>query len=409
MKAARLVLGIIVMAASTLFDARQVRAQSGVELENVGATYRFGEQITFAARVHASILIQQASILIFDEARGITRLQPLEIKQDGTAEYRFDTRQNVLPPFTTVRWSYRFTLADGSTYESEAYFIRYDDDRFTWQSLEAGAVRVHWYSGDANFGEAALNAAQAGLQSIRNLMRLDLSKPTDVFIYANPGDLRATLSLGGEEWVAGHANPMLGVAMVVIEAGPEQSVSMEQRIPHELLHVMLYRQVGAGYENIPAWLREGTATLAEVNPNPDYDRVLLEVSARNELIPMKDLCASFSSEVGEAFLAYAESRSFTNYVHGRYGSSGLLTLAGHYADGVDCERGPERAFGVSLSKLELDWRASVLGQNPVGTALGNMLPHFVLLCLVLIVPFAGFLSLIRRKKVNRHGPETYAR
>ena len=44
-----------------------------------------------------------------------------------------------------------------------------------------------------------------------------------------------------------------------------------------------------------------------------------------------------------------------------------------------------------------------------GTALGNMLPHFVLLCLVLIVPFAGFLSLIRRKKVNRHGPETYAR
>jgi len=182
---------------------------------------------------------------------------------------------------------------------------------------------------------------------------------------------------------------------------------MEQRIPHELMHVMLYRQVGAGYKDIPAWLREGTATLAEINPNPDYDRVLLEVSARNELIPMKDLCGSFSSEVVEAFLAYAESRSFVNYLRGRYGSSGLLTLAGDYAEGVDCERGPERAFGVSLSKLELDWRASVLGQNPVGTAVGNMLPYFVLLCLVLLVPFMGFLSMMRRRKVNKHEPETY--
>jgi len=52
--------------------------------------------------------------------------------------------------------------------------------------------------------------------------------------------------------------------MVVIEPGPNQSIVMEQRIPHELMHVMLYRSIGAGYNNLPAWLREGTATLAEV-------------------------------------------------------------------------------------------------------------------------------------------------
>jgi len=302
----------------------------------------------------------------------------------------------------------RVELEDENTFQGAAYFIHYDDGGFDWQTLEAGTLRVNWYQGDGQFGQAALNAAQSGLQSISRLMPLDLAQPIEVLIYANADDLRSTLDPGGENWVAGHANPALGVVMVVIEPGAEQSILMEQRIPHELMHVMLYRRVGAGYGNIPTWLREGMATLAEIYPNPDYDRVLADAAATGKLVPLKDLCASFPANAGEAFLAYAESRSFTNYLHGTYGSVGVLSLAAFYADGVDCERGTERAFGVSLSKLELDWRESVLGQKALGLALRNMMPYLVLLCLVLLVPFLGGLSMIRRKGKG-HGPETYAR
>jgi len=292
-------------------------------------------------------------------------------------------------------------------FRSRAHFIRYDSG-FDWQTLEAGTLRVNWYRGDTNFGQAVLEAAQAGLQSISVLMPLDLAQPIEVFIYANADDLRGTLPAGSQGWVAGHANPALGAVMVVIEPGAEQRILMEQRIPHELMHVMLYRRVGAGYSNIPAWLREGMAALAEIYPNADYDRVLADAGANDKLIPLKDLCASFSPNAGEAFLAYAESRSFTTYLHDTYGSAGLLSLAGYYADGVDCERGTERAFGVSLSRLELNWRESVLGQQALGSALRNMSPYLVLLCLVLFVPLLGVLSMLRRKGKG-HGPETYAR
>ena len=302
----------------------------------------------------------------------------------------------------------RAELEDENIFLSIAYFLHYQDDSFDWQTLEAGALQVNWYSGDANFGQAALNAAQAGLESIRMVMSLDLAQPIEVFIYANIEDLRGTLSSRGENWVAGHADPALGVVMVVIAPGPYQSILMEQRIPHELMHVMLYRRVGAGYHNLPAWLREGMATLAETYPNPDHERVLADAVETNTLIPLKDLCTSFPPAAGEAFLAYAESRSFTDYLHDTYGSAGLLSLAGYYADGVDCERGTERAFGVSLSKLELDWRESVLGQKSLGFALRNMVPYLVLLCLVLLVPFLGVLSILRRKGKG-HGPETYVR
>jgi hypothetical protein len=168
------------------------------------------------------------------------------------------------------------------------------------------------------------------------------------------------------------------------------------------MHVMLYRQVGDGYKNIPAWLREGMSMLAEVYPNPDYETVLMDAAERGELIPIKDLCASFSPQIDSAFLAYAESRSFTNYLRGQYGSDGLLNLANAYANGVDCERGTEKAFGVPLVKLERDWRTTTLGQSSIMSALGNVAPYLVLLCLVMLFPMIGIIGSLR-KKGNHYG------
>jgi len=394
------------MAMTTLFSARQAQAavlsetqgQSGIELENVAASYDFGEQITFSATITASIPIQSVSIVILDESQGVTRLEPLNVQADGRTEFRFDTKQNILRPFTTVKWNYQFTFTDGSTLQSEPFFMRYADNRFKWQTLESGEVRVNWYNGDANFGQTAMDAVDAGLGSISRFMPLDLAQPVEIFIYANTDDLRGTLVLGGQEWVAGHADPALGVVMVVIEPGAEQGITVEQRIPHELMHVMLYRRLGAGYNNLPAWLREGTATLAEIYPNADYDRVLVDAVAGDNLIPLEELCISFPEDAGQAFLAYAESRSFTNYLYDTYGYAGLLSLAASYADGVDCEHGTERAFGVSLSNLETNWRSSVLGENVLLSTLQSILPYLVLLCLVLIIPLIGIVSTLRKKK-----------
>jgi hypothetical protein len=170
---------------------------------------------------------------------------------------------------------------------------------------------------------------------------------------------------------------------------------------------MMYRAVGPGYYNIPAWLREGMATLAEIYPNADYDGVLAEASAGNRLIPLRDLCASFPADRGQAFLAYAEARSFTDYLYDRYGSIDLLSLITEYANGVDCENGPQRAFGVSLSSLEMNWRSSVLGQNTFLLALQNISSYLVLLCLVLIIPFIGIIVTLRKKGSN-NGSESQA-
>ena len=386
------------MIASILLTMNQAKAQSGMEME-LSASSQFGESITFTARLVSPVQIQKASILIHDTTQVITHVEPVVFNEQGVSEFRFDTRQNLLRPFTTVLWRYELTLADGSTVQSATGSIRYDDGRFAWQSLDADALHIHWYNSDEQFGVAALNASQAGLQNIRGLFAPNLSQPVDVFIYASESDLRGTL-YDAEAWVAGHADSAAGVVTVTIEPGSDQNILLEQRIPHELMHVLLYRQIGMGYKNIPAWLREGMSMLAETYPNPDYDSVLKDAAARGALTPIRDLCASFSPRIDSAFLAYAESRSFTNYLRGQYGADGLLNLANTYANGVDCERGPERAFGVPLAKLERDWQVTVSGGPNIMAAIGRFLPYLVLLCLVILFPLIGVIGSSRKKGNN---------
>ena len=157
---------------------------------------------------------------------------------------------------------------------------------------------------------------------------------------------------------------------------------MEQRIPHELMHVLLYRHIGAGYASLPAWLREGLAVMVEINPTSEYDRVLKDAGAREMLIPLLNLCAAFPADPGSAFLAYAEARSFTSHLREAFGSSKLIDLARRYADGVACERGVELVYGTSFAQLELRWRESTLGENGWSVALRDMTPYLILLCLV---------------------------
>ncbi|MBK9925764.1 MAG: hypothetical protein IPP66_10770 [Anaerolineales bacterium] len=399
----------VVSVALILLNAKQAQAaaltvpkeQAGIDMQ-MSAFYQFGDFVTFTAQLNSPVQIQKASILIHDSTQIITHVEPVTFNEQGISEYRFDTRQNILRPFTTVLWRYELTLADGSIVQSATGSIRYDDDRFSWQTLDADALHVHWYNGDQQFGVSALNAGQAGLQTIAGVFPPDLSQPIDVYIYANGNDLRGTL-YGAETWAAGHADSAAGVVMVTVERDVNQNAVMEQRIPHEIMHIMLYRQIGAGYKNIPAWLREGIAMLAEVYPNPDYDSVLQDATSRNALIPIRDLCASFSPQIDTAFLAYAESRSFTNYLRGQYGADGLLTLAKAYADGVDCERGTERAFGVTLAKLERDWHVNALGQTSASSIFVRLAPYLVLLCMVIFFPLIGAIGSSMKKKGDSNG------
>jgi len=391
----------LTVAALTLFNAQQVYGQGGFEVKDAQVVIRFGEEITFQARLEAPIQIKQASILFREVNEEVTRVENLQVGNDGAVNFRYDASQNVLPPFSTIVFWYQATLADDKTYTSAPIRFRYEDNRFPWHSTASGPVTVHWYDGNDAFGQSALDTAGQGLLVINKIFPLSFDTPVDIYIYSNVGDLQGALELGGETWAGGHANPKIGVVMVSIIPGPAQSIDMETKIPHELAHVMLYRSLNDGYDRLPVWLNEGIASMVELYPNPDYAQALKIASENDSLLRFTDLCDSFPPDSARAFLAYAQSQSFTNYLHDTYGTTGLTSLINAYVDGLNCELGATRALSMPLSQLDVHWRESVLGQNAAGVATRNLSPYWVLMILVLLVPIWGAIDIMRERRKRR--------
>ena len=415
----RRVLCLIVTASITLGFCTPAQAQSAVTVSDVGVDYSFGEEITFTARIQAAsgmvgqspTIIQEALIFFHVQGDPNIRVAPIQIGADGMTSYQYPVSAGLLPPFARIYFWYRLTLQGGEVYTSPQFYFDYVDNRFPWQTLEDASVRLHWYAGDVSFGQAAFDVARIGLQAVNNLipaapLGLRQSELIDLYIYATPTDAQNVLSLGGQPpglsartgWLAGQASPDLGMVLVSISAGAEQTIAMQRQIPHELAHVLLYRHTGAAYNQLPTWLREGIASLAELYPNADYVQVLGIAAQNQTLLPIPDLCGLFPQDASGALLAYAESASFTRYLHKTYGTSGLLTLIQAYSDGLDCEQGAARSFGSPLSQMDQQWRQAALGENVGGLAFRNLLPYLVILVVILAFPVWCFWAARKRSK-----------
>jgi hypothetical protein len=362
----------------------------------LGISYQFGDSITFQARFSLPSPVSEAYLLFRAEGETNTRVLPLTIDADGKSSLRYDMKQGQVRPFALIHFQYHVKLQTGEELISEELFIFYEDNRFPWQTVSAEGLTVHWYAGDVTFGQAAMDAAQRGLKRSSELLLVGAAKPIDIYIYASSTDLQKALEIGGLPFVSGHASPDLHVALVAIAPSLEQRLEMDRKIPHELAHVITYDLTQERYSHLPIWFREGIATQVELAANPDYSRALSMASEQKNLIPFAELCGSFPPDTGRVFLAYAESESFTKFLIDKYGQTGLLALAKSYSDGLDCEQGAQHALGQPLSKLEMDWRASKLGENAGIIALGNLFPYLAILVVLLVV---SLISALTFKKV----------
>ena len=372
-------------------------ASAQVQVNNEAIDYRFGEYITFSGEIQTGSQIESVLLFIQREGKYDTLSSPVLVPQDGFVEYTLDPNKDKIRAFSTLQYWYEITLQNGDSYATPKGSFFYDDNRFEWQKRAEEPFEALWHEGDDAFGQSIMDAAQHGLEQIKDLLPAPAPENVKIYAYANPVDMRATLQVSDSSWVGAHTDPDLQVMVVSLPTGPEQRLEMERQIPHELMHIILYQKVGPAYVNIPPWFNEGLASIAELFPNPEYLILLKSAYEKGKLFSIRDLCSSFPRDAAGAYLAYAQSASFTRFLHKEYGSSGLEALLQAYADGLDCDRGTQVAFGVDLNQLELQWRRDTFGQDPMVTATTNLLPWIALLLAVLAVPILIVISGLRRK------------
>ncbi len=383
--------------------AGPVRAQAAMGTSDVRVSYTFGEQISFSTRIQDPATIQQAYIFILPQGDQQARSFPLMLAADGSTQYVYSIQKGVLRPFASINFWFEALLTSGDTSSSPQYFFTYSDNRYAWRTLEAEHLRLHWYDGDATFGQAALDAAQTGLLAIQSQIPVAPAQPIEIYIYSSAAEVQNVFDLGGLSWVAGQAFPDLGVALVSIPPDENQAAEMGRQIPHELAHVLLYRMTGPAYDNLPTWLREGLARLVEQNPNAQDAQVLSDAGGNKSLLPLADLCGLFPQDASGASLAYIESASFVRYLHDSYGPGRLQKVIQAYVSGVSCDGGVKQVYRLSLAQLDQRWQQAVLGNNAGGIGFVNLLPYLAVLLVILGVP-ASIIWLVSRKK-NAHGTD----
>jgi hypothetical protein len=388
--------------------AKITYAQDVFNVIDPDVDYKFGEQITFMATIEADPAVKEVLLFFRPDGPYDTHTQWVPIDASGRAVYIHELSQDSLPPFSTVHYWFQLETTSGEAQVSSSDSFFYEDNRFEWRSIQDPPFRVHWYTGDAIFAQKVADTAHTGLRQLSGILSdesFDLAsglaeKNLDIYIYSTISDLQSALAIGGPSWIAGHADPELGVALVSLPPGPEQTLEMERQVPHEIAHILLYTRFGPGYHSLPVWLNEGMASVTELYPNLNYQTLLSSAVENNTLIPMKDLCQGFPAGASRVIQAYAEAAGFTRYLIQEYGNRDLRSLFQAYADGKSCQRGVEEVYGVPLEQLEREWRSVALGEN----SLANLMPWFAL-PVIILGPLVLIAGLFVRRRTPRPRPD----
>ena len=355
-----------------------------IEVRDVVAFYNYAENVTFQARISPPSGVKAVDLLIQPEGQ-TTRIEPVTWTKTGEILFNYDLVAHPLRPFGRTYYWFRL-VTDGGEITTPSYWFDYVDNRFTWQKLTNEYFEIQWQGEDRAFGQQVQNIATTALESAQKILPVAPPLPLKIYIYANAEDLQSALPGTAETWAAGHASPDLKVILLSIPEGPERSLELERQLPHEITHILEYELVGSQYGNVPVWLREGIASIAELYPNADYARVLETAQQKDSLIPMESLCSAFPRDAGSAFLAYAQSASFVRYLYQTYGSTALVNLLRQYQVGLGCREGVQTGLGISLSELENDWHGHTLSVSPVATAMRALSPYLFVALLVLLAP-----------------------
>jgi hypothetical protein len=386
-----------------------VAPADGIAFNALSASYQFAERITLTADVSSPAPIMRATVF-FQSGSQPPYAHPADSFTPATpitVTATINLTETKLIPFSTVSYWWEVVDAAGHTARSATQTLIYVDNRFAWQELTAGPVRVHWYQGDSGFGSAATSAAAEALPKIQQQIGVEPPSPLDVYVYASTADLRSAVELAGREWLGGQARPELGVVLVAIPPGDSARLQMRRDIPHELTHLMTFVATTPNYEATPRWLDEGLATLNEGDPNSTQAIAVQDAAAQNRLLPLEKLCGLFSTDASTALLAYGESRSVMQQIINEYGSAGVQALLAAYRDGATCEGGVERALNTSLTGLEVKWRAQlqpIAPSNPTTatvTAPSTGILPWLLLLAVIILPLVVILLWRSPKKRDK--------
>lgn len=252
-----------------------------------------------------------------------------------------------------------------------------------------------------------LRAAAGQVANIYPTIKRDLEK-----IFHWSVDFQPTVVLIQERQ---HFQRMAGTDVIVAFAVPQKNAmvidyskmhstpfTLETTLKHELCHLLLHHHINK--VKLPKWLDEGVSQwasdgIAEVIM--DYNRSILpQAILSGRYYRMRTLDDSFPREKRSLQLAYAQSKSFVDYMGREFGKDIILNLLNSLRHGLTLDTAIEENFSISFADLEKRWLSHMRKKTTWFTYF-TIHVYEILFFLGAVVVIVGFVRLLIKKRTYK--------
>lgn len=283
--------------------------------------------------------------------------QDLDGNRNLQTAIKLDSHTDYIPP--GARLSYYWLLEDntGEVFETPRQELTYKDSRFNFKELKSGLLTVRWSVGDDNFGQLVLAKAQATIERLAKLYKIQPDRPINVTIYPDMRSMFTALPLNTQNWVGGQAVPELGT--VVLTLKPGDTAELGRSVPHEITHQVIYQATRNPYNVPPKWLDEGLAVSSQDQVDAFLQQAYQHARQNHTLFPLEILNSTFPADGQRSFVAYGQSLALVQYIGQKYGNQGLARILAAFKAGVSFSEAVEQGLGINLGQLDREWKQSI--------------------------------------------------
>jgi hypothetical protein len=276
-----------------------------------------------------------------------------------TTQYILDMRKTGgLPPGSSL--SYWWTVADasGKKVETTPARINIEDGRYNWRKNTQGRVTLYWYQGDDSIAGELMAATQQALTRLAENTGAELESPVSLYIYASANDLQGSM-IFPQEWTGGVSFTRYGIIAIGIAPNFVDLEWGKRAVAHELTHLVIQQVTFNPYNELPTWLDEGLAMVAEGELESDFTAALSKAEADKTFISVRSLASPFSAYAEQSVLAYAESYKIVAYLINDYGREKMFELLSTFRHGSGYDEALNRVYGFDMDGLNAKWQASL--------------------------------------------------
>ena len=262
--------------------------------------------------------------------------------------------------------------------------------------LETEAVIVVYHEDLKNAAEQVVAVYPDIKQDLEKTFQWSLDfRPTVVLVK----DSQRFFQIAGTRHIVAFAAPRENVMVIDYSKMHTTPFTLESTLKHELCHLLLHHYIDG--ERLPKWLDEGVSQwasdgIAEVIM--DYKRAILpQAIVSGRYFRMNALHEKFPRDKQALHLAYAQSKSFVDYISKEYGRDQVLLLLQRLNKGLDIEVAIEETFAITFAELEKRWIEQIKNKKIWLTFLITHIYEiiFFLAAVMLIIGFVRFV--IKRK------------